>query len=136
MLLTFKKRDKFTDLHFIYQYNQPKEFQFCLTGEPSTCSDWPDSLNYHCAKDGAYNSISLGSNISLSDTARCESLCRRKREDGCCHLGFDVSRSSVGCFWVNGASATAAVNGTQGLAVTCVRGKIMITTFISITTII
>ena len=67
--------------------------------------------------------------MSLSDTDRCEYLCQRKREDGCCYLGFEmlyddvVSESSVGCFWVKGGSANSKVNDTQALAITCVKGR-------------
>ena len=107
-------------LHFIFLiliWPAPK-LQFCPIGELSTCSDWPESSNYQCA--GAYHSIRLESNMSSPDTARCEYLCRRKRQDGCCYLDFE---SSVGCFWVDGGSARSGVNDTQRLAITCVKGK-------------
>ena len=74
--------------------------------------------------------------MSLSDTDRCEYLCQRKREDGCCYLGFEmlyddvVSESSVGCFWVKGGSANSGVNDTQALAITCVKGKTTVIAFI------
>ena len=93
------------------------------TGEHSTCSDWPESFNYQCVKDGAYNSVRLESNLSFSETARCEYLCRRKRQDGCCHLGYDTSETSVGCYWVNGGSPRSGVNDTQRVAITCVKGR-------------
>ena len=79
--------------------------------------------------------------MSLSDTARCEYLCQRKRQDGCCYLGFEmfyddvVSESSVGCFWVQGGSADDRLNDTQALAVTCVKGKTNAIAFTVIKTI-
>ena len=67
--------------------------------------------------------------MTLSDTTRCEYLCRRKRQDGCCYLGYDVAGSSVGCFWIKGVSPRSEENDTQIIAIACVQGKIQCYTF-------
>ena len=79
--------------------------------------------------------------MSLSDTARCEYLCQRKRQDGCCYLGFEmlyddvVSETSVDCYWIKGGSANSRLNDTQAHAVTCVKGEFDFIIFTMINTL-
>ena len=80
-----------------------------------TCSSWPETEGYGCMNGGTWTS--LDTNMAISQTAHCESLCRQQGRqqgtNGCCYLSV-----SVGCSW-RPAGEVRSENTASGLAVAC-----------------
>lgn len=82
-----------------------------------SCASWPRSIGFGCS-EGEWKS--LDSSLDRSDQARCEALCLKQNENGCCYL-----RNDIGCYWVPGGEAAGGdtCNGKAGsctgIAVTC-----------------
>ena len=76
------------------------------------CSFWPDPGSFGCRDGQKWKTLDNSINIYM--TARCEALCIREKEKGCCLLD-----EMHGCHWKPGAKSTLALSAAATTAVTC-----------------
>ena len=88
-----------------------------------SCSPWPETKEiqlHSCNYDelaGNWDWKELDSRMRSSDFARCETLCRKERENGCCYLS-----NALGCMWVPGGSSSKYKGHTSNaISVSCKR---------------
>ena len=82
-----------------------------------SCSTWPDpQVQYHECDWMVYSPLKmLDPWMTSSDSASCERLCARERENGCCYL-----ETGVGCYWKPGSHSTK-LKGDLANSINCNR---------------
>ena len=86
------------------------------------CSPWPSSFSTCINDDKPFKYLNrTWTNLTITDTAECQSMCLQEGDEGCCELSF-----TFGCRWKKKSHAIESFMSWGYYAVTCSSSGVLI----------